>query len=197
MKYLKLIGLIVMFPLMGFNVNNGDSAEYKVIINPQSNISVNGKSNVNSFSCDYSGLLSADTLFIRTTEKGADKLLAESAINVKVSLFDCGMRQMTNDMMDLLKEEEYPHLTVHVTQIERVGNLVKVVSDITIAGKKANYTLFTRIGQQGGWSRCKGNLEVNLRTFGLEPPRKLLGAIQVKEMISIEFDLMLKIIEVT
>lgn len=196
---IKVWSLIVFSSLfLSFGIKDKEHSDYQVIINQDSHISIRGKSNVNRFNCQYFGLLSAgDTLYVKVVEAGYHKIIEESALNIEVDLFDCGIRQITTDMRDLLSADDFPFLTVRVRQFELSKDIVKVKTLIAIAGKEAECVFSAQVNDLGKWKNYQGSMDLNIRTFGLEPPRKLLGAIRVHEIITIDFDLTLQIEEIS
>ena len=65
------------------------------------------------------------------------------------------------------------------------GEYVKAYITMQIAGKSNTYTMPVLVNADG----YKGKLKMNIRDFGLVPPKKALGLIEVDEMIEVQFDL--------
>ncbi|MGA8855335.1 MAG: YceI family protein, partial [Christiangramia sp.] len=61
----------------------------------------------------------------------------------------------------------------------------KAFITVKLAGKTNHYNLPVMINED----RFKGKFKMNIRDFGLEPPKKALGLIEVDEQIEVQFDL--------
>jgi hypothetical protein len=197
-KSATILGIILLgHLLMAFGLEPAaELINYKVVLDDTSIIRIAGKTNINSFSCEHNNKLNVDTLHVQSNSVGSYFELRDSEISVPVAGFECGLSQMTREMMDLLEEESYPDLKLNVLSLKRDDNKVEAFTLITIAGNGVVYKVCSTLKGRQNWTSCKGTLDLNIRDFGLEPPTKFLGAVRVKEMITIEFDLKLKIIEV-
>jgi len=170
-------------------------SSYRVVINERSSLRILGKTNVNKFECGLNGRISADTLFISSLYSKSEKVLKKAQLRIAVDDFDCGMRQMTSEMMDLLNEDKFPHLSVTVLSLKNKGNVHESLARFTIAGVSKDYRVPLTTQQASDWTYCVGRQAINIRDFGLTPPTKFLGAVRVNEIIEVEFNLILKIIE--
>lgn len=189
--------LLLSHLLMAFKPEvGGELSSYKVVLDESSSIRIAGETNINCFTCEHNNQLNVDTLYVQSNAVGSYFELQDSEISVPVAGFKCGLSQMTREMMELLKEESYPNLKLNVLSLKRNNNKVEAFTLITIAGNGVVYKVCSTLSGRQNWTSCKGTLDLNIRDFGLEPPTKFLGAVRVKEMITIEFDLKLKIIEV-
>ncbi len=173
----------------------GELARYKVILDESSYLRIVGETNINCFYCDHVGKLPTDTLFVQANAFGNYHQIKNSELRVRTAQFKCGLRQMTQDMMDLLDEQNHPFLKVKVLSLLQMDELVEATTLIYIAGTGVKYKVRSTLDKQTNFTACKGSLDLNIRDFGIEPPTKLFGAVRVKETITIEFDLKLRIIE--
>lgn len=180
---------------MAFRAENDEPTSYKVVLDESSSIRILGETNVNCFSCAHDKNLPVDTLLVLSNARGSYFELSDTEISVPVNGFKCGLRQMTSEMMELLDEENHPDLKLNVLSIKRNGSNIEAFTLINIGGNGVVYKVCSTLDSRQNWTACQGSLDLNIRDFGLEPPTKLLGAIRVKEIITIEFDLKLRIIE--
>ena len=171
-------------------------SSYRVVINERSSLRILGKTNVNKFECGFKGKISADTLFIASLKSEGEQVLKKAQLRISVDDFDCGMKLMTEDMKELLNAKEFPFLSVTVVSLKKKGNVHESIARFTIARKSRDYKVPLTAKQSGDWTYCVGTNEINIRDFGLTPPSKFWGAVKVDEIINVEFDLILKIIEV-
>lgn len=187
--------IILMLPVFGFKPEHRTS-EYLVIIGPDSHISVNGRSNVNRFSCDYAGIIESDTLSVITDSESNNRLLSATELSIKVGEFDCGMRAMTRDMITLLREDKFPFLNIQVTGLTPMDDAVLANTLITLAGETVSVPVYAEVSNNPNWSSFSGEFDLSLKSFGLEPPTKFFGAVRVKEDITIKFHIYLIILQV-
>lgn len=171
-------------------------SSYRVVINERSSLRILGKTNVNKFECGFNGKIAADTLYIGSLKSQGEQVLRKAQLRILVDDFDCGMKLMTEDMKTLLNAEKFPFLSVTVVSLKKKGNVHESIARFTIAGKTKDYKVPLVAKQSGDWTYCTGSNEINIRDFGLTPPSKFWGAVKVDEIIQVEFDLILKIIEI-
>jgi len=169
-------------------------SSYRIVINERSSVRILGKTNVNRFECGLKGQIAADTLYVSAFDTDKEQVLRKAQLRIEVDDFDCGMRQMTSEMMDLLNEEKYPHLSVTVQSIKKKGSIHESLVRFTIAGVSKDYRVPLTAKQAGDWTYVVGLQSINIHDFGLTPPTKFLGAVRVNEYIEVEFNLILKIV---
>lgn len=170
-------------------------SSYQIVINERSSLRILGKTNVNRFECGLKGHLPADTLYVNSFDTNKEQVLRKAQLRIEVDDFDCGMRQMTSEMMDLLNEEKYPYLSVTVQSLKKKGAIHESLVRFIIAGVSRDYRVPLTAKQSGDWTYVVGLQAINIHDFGLTPPTKFLGAVRVNEYIEVEFNLILKIIE--
>jgi hypothetical protein len=182
-------------------------ANYQVQIAGESHLVINGHTNVNSFSCGYDGNFYPDTMTVSTITTGGCLRLKNAQLKLKTSLFDCSNKLMNPDFQDLLKADDYPFIIIRVLEIDKnpgqlnayyvsnnPKNMLILSVEIMIAGEKNIYDLPIEIAGDRNDSFYKGHLDLNIRDFGLTPPRKMLGLVVVDEKVSIGFMVKLSVI---
>src|SRR6185436_2320080 len=83
----------------------------KWIIEKNSNLSIKGRSNVNSFQCDVKEYLRADTILFYKDDQ-QQQFTIKGGLTINVEGFDCHQRYMTGDLRKTLKAQEYPQLKI-------------------------------------------------------------------------------------
>jgi len=167
----------------------------KWIIEKNSNLSIQGRSNVNSFQCDVKEYLRADTiLFYKEDEQ--QQFTVKGGLTINVNGFDCHQRYMTGDLRKTLKAQEYPQLKINLLSIGNFSTTnknVKGTMAITLAGitrrMEIDYSVQTA---NDGNLHLNGSRQVLFSDFGLTPPHKLAGLIKVEEQINVQFQLILR-----
>jgi polyisoprenoid-binding protein YceI len=165
-----------------------------VVITPSSKLYVLGKTNVNSFKCHYNVLKLNKPIPINFKSHG-DKISFEKTTLVLDNVnFDCGGSSINNDFQNLLKTKTYPRIFIKLKEINKDKNkesLVLALVDLEIAGVTKPYTIPVELNNEGTMT-IKGVLGLNIRDFNLEPPKKAMGLIVVKDVIEINFELAVK-----
>jgi polyisoprenoid-binding protein YceI len=162
-----------------------------VTIAPTSKLFIIGKTNVNSFKCHYD-ILKINKPIPVAFKKQGDRITFEKTTLVLDNMnFDCGGPGINNDFQELLKTKTYPRVFIKLNEIVKDrdhGNLLQALVDLEIAGVTKSYTVPVTFKEESVTS-VKGVLALNIRDFNLEPPKKALGMIVVKDVIEINFDL--------
>lgn len=176
--------LILFFTISGFPQK--DLEREKIIILPESSLTITGSTNVNQFECNFDiHLICEPKTFSYSFED--DKIVFHD-LNLKLLTngFDCGNKRMNSDFQDLLNNEVYPSIDIQVSRVELISSeYAKAFIQVKLAGKDRAYELPVQLQNE----RFRGKFKINIRDFGLEPPTKALGLIEVYEMIQINFNL--------
>jgi hypothetical protein len=168
----------------------------KWIIEKNSNLSIQGRSNVNSFQCDVKEYLRADTILFYKQDQ-EQQFIVKGGLTINVNEFDCHQRYMTGDLRKTLKGQEYPQLKINLLSIGNfttAGNKnVKGIMTITLAGitRRMEINYATQATNDGNL-HLNGSRQVLFSDFGLTPPHKLAGLIKVEEQINVQFQLILR-----
>ena len=173
--------------------------ERKWVISENSNLCVNGSTNINKFSCEIPSYGKSDTLTIVKNKNNRDAISLSGDVGLNVRSFDCHNSMMTHDLRKTLKEGQFPilHITFlslnklpeFTSQAEKITGLV----DIDIAGVRKQFEVNYLINEDSQKIiHLIGTRDINFSDFNLVPPRKLGGMIQTKDRLSVEFNLTIK-----
>lgn len=138
-----------------------------------------------------------------------DRLIVfdDGLLNLPVLDFDCGGSIINKDFANLLNYREHSTIQVefenaHWYDLEtQRKNMQRGLSigyftvKLTIGGHSEEKKLrifSSHLDENRLFSR--GSVELNMREFGIEPPEKFLGMVKVKDMLTIRFDLKIKVI---
>ncbi|GAA4817796.1 YceI family protein [Litoribaculum gwangyangense] len=165
-----------------------------VLITPSSKLLIKGKTNVNSFKCEFDILKLKNPIPV-VFQKIGDKMVFDNTVLVlENDCFDCGGKGINNDFQELLKSDVYPQTQIKLKEICRDtkdDNSILAFLDISIAGVTKSCTTPVKF-EDGDSLFVKGVLNLNICDFNLEPPKKALGLIVVKDIIEINFHLVVK-----
>jgi hypothetical protein len=170
----------------------------KWVIGENSNLCVNGSTNINKFSCEILGYDKTDTLTLSRSKSDMEVVL-KGSISLNIRSFDCHNSIMTSDLRKTLKEKQFPMLHISFLSLNKLPDITKEpelitgLVDIEIAGIskrfEVNYQI-TRDAQKV--IHLLGSRDINFSDFNLIPPRKLGGMIKTKDKLSVDFHLNMK-----
>ncbi|WP_324067040.1 MAG: YceI family protein [Flavobacterium sp.] len=184
MKSLHIIAILILLSF-GFSKNQS-----KVKITNKSEVTIKGKSNVNSFECKYNSEFIENDLHVSITRNNSKMLLEGAKIDIKSTGFDCAHKMITKDFKSILKAEEYPHIVINVRELIIVKENISAKLNIKIAGIEKEYMVPVAYNQNN--ANVKGQLKLNIKDFKLKSPKKLLGMVVVNDNVEISFNLFLQ-----
>ncbi|MDN3664264.1 YceI family protein [Algibacter miyuki] len=189
----KVLFLISILATMAFA---GEIMETtSVVIAPSSEIVITGKTNVNSFNCQYNVLELKEPIPVHFKRYNNGKLVFENTIlTLESAAFDCGGPGINSDFNKLLKSKTYPEVIIELKEIgkhPKDSKLINALINLEIAGITKAYTFPVKL-EGSETLNIEGVLSLNIRDFDLDPPKKALGIIVVKEVIDISFHLKAK-----
>ena len=184
--------LVTLLVTLAFTVVTKESTS--VVITPSSKLVINGKTNINSFTCEFNVLKLKNPIPI-FYKKGANNMLFENTVLVlDNNCFDCGGKEINNDFQKLLKSHQFPQIHIKLHEITTALNNKDSLFarfDISIAGVTKSCTIPVELKQKEALF-IKGLINLNISDFNLQPPKKVLGLIVVKDAIEINFQLQVK-----
>ncbi len=187
MNRLILYCLVFLFTLKGWTQNGFVAKSIEIL--PNSELSITGDTNINKFGCEFNTLYLEQCREIVYNKKGNYITFKNAVLSLKNEGFDCGNKGINRDFHSLLNTKDYPKITLELTEITLdKSNRGKACVKINIAGKEKSYTVPIDIVSSPS-SHFIGKLKLDIRDFNLEPPKKLLGLIVIREEIEINFDL--------
>lgn len=165
-----------------------------VTITPNSKLLIIGKTNVNTFKCQYDVLKLNKPITVSFKKRGNKINFDKTTLVLDNINFDCGGIGINNDFHELLKTKSHPQVLLKLKEINKDPNnesIVQALVDLEIAGITKSYEVPVSL-KENGIMFIKGVLALNIRDFNLEPPKKALGMIVVKDVIEINFELAIK-----
>jgi hypothetical protein len=169
----------------------------KWVVEKNSTLSVDGKSNVNSFSCNVNEYAKVDTL-ICSNDAGKPVDFTGS-IQMEILSFDCKSEMITKDLRKTLKADQYPKMSIRFISLafmpllQNKTELVKGWVEVELAGVVKRFELtysFLRSGTT--YIKMNGGRSFRFSDFKLSPPRKFAGLIKIKDDFDVHFQLILR-----
>lgn len=158
----------------------------KVMITEQSQIIIKGKSNINTFQCQYDSALLKEEYCITFLKAKNSTICDGAVIAIKSDGFDCKHRMITKDLKSILRTDEFPNITIELIELTHSTPLTAKVN-VAIAGQRKAYEIPVQYHAKD--NNVKGVLNLDIQDFSLKAPKKLLGAIVVNNQVEIDFDL--------
>jgi len=184
---MKTIGIITVIILLSFGFSKNQT---KVKITNKSEVTIKGKSNVNSFECKYNSDFIENDLQVSIARNNNKILLDGAKIAIKSTGFDCAHKMITKDFKSILKADEYPHIVINVKEINTTKENITAKLNVKIAGVEKEYLV--PVIFNSNTNNVKGLLKLNIKDFKLKSPKKLLGMVVVNDNVDINFNLFLQ-----
>ena len=162
---------------------------------------IEGRSNVNRFSCGA-------TLYDLEAEVqpgDTNEPVTREDVTVTVAIamhgFECGNHRMERDLAQALSADRFPEIRfafiaarhLPVEKDSDGARRLQVWGDLTVAGVRRGVD-FVVIGshEAQGKVRARGSITIRMTDYGIDPPRRLLGLVRVRDRLTVQFDLVLE-----
>lgn len=168
------------------------------VIDSNSRLVINGQTNVNRFTCKTDCYGNNDTLEYSVDTGSCTMVFSRNTILLPVNSFSCGSEMITNDFMEMLNLKKYPDMKIRFLSLDHFNHPVSTTRaagnvKITLAGITKTYNVIFSVSPTGKESfLLTGKQTVCFSDFNLIAPRKMMGLIQVKEDLEVEFFLKLR-----
>jgi hypothetical protein len=177
---------------------SGFSNDEAWIIRSESKLAIHGATNVNTFTCKLNSYAGHDTLRYYNNHNTSRFEFTTNRMTIPIISFNCGAQQISRDFHKTLKSDRYPQLDINFISLENNalhdGSAVKGILDITLAGVTTRYEIKFALSSKEEMILLSGTQPVNFSDFKLEAPQKFQGLILVREILNVEFHLVLKAI---
>jgi len=183
------------------NAGDDRSAAAELMLAPESQLRVEGTSTVRGFSCEakeINGAIQADPEASSVDIARLGTIVRGVAVEIPVGSLDCGNGTMNDHMRKALQAKDHPTIVFRVvshkvTVAEDGKAAVDMEGDLTIAGttKRINVSATAASGA-GGVIQVTGSKELNMKEYGVNPPKLMMGAMKVNENVVIHFDMALR-----
>ena len=178
---------------------NAPPVNIKWIVDKTSTLSVTGKSNINTFTCEIAGYSGNDTLTIISDGSGGSVKL-NGGLHVTVSQFNCHNKMITGDLRKTLKAKDHPFLKVRFLSLERApmlnqnAEVIKGWVEVELAGVKKVMQIPFEFGRNSTTiTTMTGEKIFCFTDFQLSPPTKMAGTVKIKDEFTVDFRLKLKL----
>ncbi|WP_259067356.1 YceI family protein [Mucilaginibacter sp. X4EP1] len=196
MKAKNILWVFLLFPAVTAFMEKPPT---RWVVSQNSSLSVNGSTNINTFSCVIPAYDKTDTITIK--DKSDKGVTLSGSIDLNVNSFDCHNSGMTKQLQKTLNEKQFPELHIrflslsNLPAITRKPEPVTGLVDIEIAGVSKRFEINYQISEDAeNVINLLGSRDLNFTDFKLIPPRKLGGMIKTKDQLTVAFHLKMKTI---
>ncbi len=180
-------------------------AKKRFYLEEGSRLYLKGSSNVNEFTCDCVDQFGSQTL--DSERKSGYVRFRNVDLHLKTKKLDCKNRKIDTDLQKALKSDQYPNIKVSLVETKQnekcldgecVGWFdVQAKVNITITNVTKEVVIPAKAKKLGhNRLQLKGNKDLYMSTFGVEPPEAMFGMIKVNDLIAFHFDLIITVEEV-
>ncbi len=158
-----------------------------------SSITVEGTSNVRSWTCRTTGLTGTANA---TPSADAWTGLSALTVTVPVSSLDCRNRTMNNHLRNAFNTSANPNIRFTLSNARVAAPsggrfTVQANGTLAMAGQSRPVT-FTATGQRAGTGvRFTGSVPVTMSQWGMRPPTALGGTMRTGDRVTVRFDVTL------
>jgi hypothetical protein len=197
---MKLFAPILIFLFSSGFIMSDATLVHRFIVLPTSKLSIDGKTNVNSFTCAIAKYAGTDTLVLHEGGKNVRPVFVKGSVALDASTFDCGMAIMTSDFRKTIQSDVYPAIVIDFISFERTPTYkpgeenFKCILKISLAGVTRVFEVDCYIETKpNGLIHLQGGRQFAFADFGLKPPTRMMGTIKVQEDLKVQFHLVLKL----
>lgn len=191
-----LTGIVFIF-LTGFKPSpEKGELVHRLIVQPSSKLTIDGKTNVNAFQCAITQYVGRDTLVLREG-RNRRPVFTQGFVGLNAATFDCGMQMMTHDFRKTIKSKEFPVVSIEFISFERLpkygaAEAFKGKMKISLAGVTKPFEMTCTIEtESSGYIHLKGSRRFTFADFNLEPPSHMMGLVKVQDALDVSFHLVL------
>ncbi|EHQ27090.1 YceI family protein [Mucilaginibacter paludis] len=190
--------LLFLTKLVGLGQLNPPAETTRWMVTESSSLSVNGSTNINTFTCDIPNYNQTDTLIVYKG-KCVKGVVLSGSINLNIQSFDCHNSIMTHDLRKTLNDKQFPQLHISfltlnkLPQISTQPEMITGMVDIELAGTRKRMEVNYQISEDAKKTiHLLGSRDINFSDFNLTPPRKLGGMIKTDDKLKVAFHLKMR-----
>lgn len=172
---------------------------HRLVVLPDSRLTIDGKTNVNSFKCAISQYKGRDTLVLHEGGVNVRPVFVRGSVQLDATSFDCGMAMMTSDFRKTIESKSYPFIVIDFISFERTPRYrgderFKGIVKISLGGVTRLFEMDCAIeAKSSGLIHLTGEKNFTFSDFSLQPPKKMMGMVKVEQSLNVGFHLVLKL----
>lgn len=181
------IPVFLLFSAFGFKADKSITVVFKT----NSTLHIQGKTNVSKFSCFFDFNFMKEGVRLSYEKQDKAIIFKNARIKIKNEGFNCGGKAINKDFHKLLKTEKYPEIIMSVKKVNLLNKALDSVQtqvEFTLNNITKEYTIQNYYCIDDQTMQFCGTVDLNIEDFELKPPKKILGIIKVKNVITIDYN---------
>ena len=110
-----------------------------------------------------------------------------ATLTVPVSDFACPNEEMTEHLLTALRPDDFAEITFQLESYETSRQGAEATGTLTILDTSQPVTFPVSLTPSGQGVAIEGDVRLDMTTYGVEPPVVMLGLMQVRPQIRIQF----------
>ncbi len=195
-KNIKQILMLTMICIMGFSSLLQAQTSYKLASGPDVSIKILGSSNVHDWVMTSTAMESQGNF--KFGEGNQLRAITSFSFSLNAKSLKSDHESMDSRTYKTIKADQYPKIvyklnSAAITEVQKNKYLVKTTGDLTIAGATQTITMnVTAVVNADNTLNCTGSQKIKLTDYKIDPPSFMLGAMKVKDDLTIQFNLIYK-----
>jgi len=167
---------------------------------PSDKLWLTGSSNIRAFTCRAAmvnvSVEAAPEDFERTKRDGVPAV-RRAALQVPVRSLDCGIGLQNKHLFETLDATNQPAISFsladYVVDRSEPGSNVRMEGVLRIAGQERVLILHGNVSRNtAGQLILRGQREIDMRAFGIKPPRRFFGLLRVRNEVTVHFEVVVR-----
>ncbi|MEY3368475.1 MAG: hypothetical protein RI973_1630 [Bacteroidota bacterium] len=175
--------------------------ERTYLISRNSKLTLEGKTNVNIFSCNCTESFAPQAFSFREDGNETTGLVFQrTGLKLSVKNLDCGNKLMNKDLQKALNADNHPYIQIELLKIKedqckrpqgyQDWVKIKALTRLTINGQCNDYWIDILARKTSSHHfRFIGSKKIQMTQFGVIPPTAMMGMVKVEDEIKIKLDL--------
>lgn len=174
----------------------------QVAVAPGGSLRIEGDSTLHKWSSTATAVSMTFTLADGAPQGLSEAIKAAKVSGLEVKISVAGLKSgesgLDKNMRKAMDAEKFPEILYKLGKYEldkptAAGTAAaKTTGELTIAGKTKTVAMDVEFTLGAAAPEVKGSYTLNMSDFGIKPPSLMLGAIKVRDPVTIRFDLVLK-----
>ena len=122
-----------------------------------------------------------------TPVRGLADGVQAATLTVPVEEFGCPQDEMTEHLLEALRVDEFPEITFRLEGYEASGQGAVTTGTLTLLDATEEVSFPLSLRPSGSGVQLEGELDLDMTTYGVEPPVVMLGLLRVRPRIRIQF----------
>lgn len=173
----------------------------QAVFQPAGSLRVLGDSTLHKWDSTATAVTMTLTLADGAPASLADAIKAAAVKGLEVSIPVAGLKSgesgLDKNLRKTMMDDKYPNVVYKLSKYElgkSEGGVVaaKTTGELTIAGQTKTVPIDVEFRPGADGVAVKGEYTLKMSDYGIKPPTLMLGAIKVRDPVTIRFDLLLK-----